>query len=192
MKSTKWIHACSSAALCGCFSLYFTKNISFKSSMENKQQTLRFLPHTKTKGIVDVMRENEKARVTGNWTHGTWLVQQVLCHAARTAGQPPSLYMYCKGSTAKVVLKCLNHTVVVAQCQSTGCTGVMGLITGDCQPLHFPFHLTLSSSLSTQQFQIIMQFLKVSSTSELTWSKSLWSVSNEERLKYLGMSPCQL
>ena len=29
--------------------------------MENKQQTvLRFLPHTKTKGIVDVMRENER------------------------------------------------------------------------------------------------------------------------------------
>lgn len=73
-------------------------------------------------------------------------------------GQLDMLSMYCKGSTAKVVLKCLNHTpgpVVVAQCESTGCTGVMGLIT--------PSSLSISPhivSLSTQQFQIIMQFLK--------------------------------
>ena len=40
-----------------------TKNISFKSSMENKQQTLRFLPHTKTKGIVDVMKRPESLEI---------------------------------------------------------------------------------------------------------------------------------
>lgn len=160
MKSANWIHACSSAALCGCFSLYW--NFSFKSSMENKQRMLRFLPHNKTKGILRQNTGREMATVTSNWTHDIWPVQPVLCHGARTSGQAPPLtilYMYCKVATEMP----LSHTL------SSCCSSVPKHWLHRCHgfdswwlPTSSLLILPHIVSLSTQ---IIIQFLEVSTTS---------------------------
>ena len=167
MKSGKWIHACSSAALCGCFSLYSTENISFKSLMENKQQMLWFLPHNKTKRIVSKIQK-EKRPVTGNWTYDIRLVQPVLCHGARTSGQAPPLtilYMYCEVGTE----------MPLSRTQSSCHSSVPKDWLHRCHGFDFWWLPTSSNHFNFASHCLF----KYSAQHQLTWSKSPWSVSNE-------------